>query len=328
MLKKLTIENFQSHEKTTLQLHPGLNVIQGDVNQGKTAIIRALKMLFTNSPAGGNFLLDGLKSGTLLIEVETTEGHTVGLKRNITVSDDNEKKVNSSGYYLDEKEWSGFGRDVPDEVQQALALTDINIQDQLENAFMVLESPSDIARRINSILQIEQADEWVKNIGSIINSERSRGKVLASDIEEAEEHLKAFAFLPGAETLAADLKALSFNIAGLESKLQSLTRLLDEIFNCNELLKHEDKLKKANALLVDVNDLGERVVALNTEYTNLTMLVDWIKSKDVELSDATEQYKDKLFLLIGELQNKGTCPVCQSKVDDDMITHIAKVFTL
>ena len=61
-LKRIIIENFQSHKLT--EIIPGgpgqMTVIVGQSRQGKTAIFRALKWLFNNSPDGVEFIRWGL----------------------------------------------------------------------------------------------------------------------------------------------------------------------------------------------------------------------------------------------------------------------------
>jgi len=42
MINSLTIQNFQSHKNTTLEFDNGINIIIGQSDSGKTAIIRAL----------------------------------------------------------------------------------------------------------------------------------------------------------------------------------------------------------------------------------------------------------------------------------------------
>jgi len=55
LIRSLEIENFQSHELTKLDLHKGLNVIVGPSDQGKSALIRALRWLCYNEPKGTDF---------------------------------------------------------------------------------------------------------------------------------------------------------------------------------------------------------------------------------------------------------------------------------
>ena len=55
MIKKLNILNFQSHKDTSLSFAPGVNVIVGASDSGKSAIIRALRWLIWNRPVGDAF---------------------------------------------------------------------------------------------------------------------------------------------------------------------------------------------------------------------------------------------------------------------------------
>lgn len=55
-IQEVTIEGFQSHVQSTFNLSPGLTVITGPSDAGKTAIIRALRWFAFNEPTGEAFL--------------------------------------------------------------------------------------------------------------------------------------------------------------------------------------------------------------------------------------------------------------------------------
>jgi len=55
MIKYLQIQNFQSHKDSLLEFDPGVNVIVGSSDSGKTAVIRALRWLVWNRPSGDAF---------------------------------------------------------------------------------------------------------------------------------------------------------------------------------------------------------------------------------------------------------------------------------
>ena len=42
MIKSVGIVNFQSHEETAIEFSPGLNVIAGGSDAGKSSILRAI----------------------------------------------------------------------------------------------------------------------------------------------------------------------------------------------------------------------------------------------------------------------------------------------
>ena len=57
MIKRIKIENIQSHKETELELSSGINAIVGSSNNGKSAILRAFYWLVYNRPLGVDNLL-------------------------------------------------------------------------------------------------------------------------------------------------------------------------------------------------------------------------------------------------------------------------------
>ena len=57
MIRKLNIQNIQSHKNTELEFSPGINAIVGSSNNGKSAILRALYWVRYNRPLGIDNLL-------------------------------------------------------------------------------------------------------------------------------------------------------------------------------------------------------------------------------------------------------------------------------
>ena len=59
MIKTLTISNFQSHRKSSVEFSDTVTAFVGLNNHGKSAIFRALKKLVRNEPEGVSFIRDG-----------------------------------------------------------------------------------------------------------------------------------------------------------------------------------------------------------------------------------------------------------------------------
>ena len=55
-IKKIILENFQSHKYSVIELNEELNVIVGPSDSGKSAIIRGLKWALYNEPSGDYFI--------------------------------------------------------------------------------------------------------------------------------------------------------------------------------------------------------------------------------------------------------------------------------
>lgn len=65
-LKRVRLENFQSHRNSVIDFDRGLNVIVGPSDSGKSAIIRAIKWALYNEPSGNYFIREGEQRFQLL----------------------------------------------------------------------------------------------------------------------------------------------------------------------------------------------------------------------------------------------------------------------
>ena len=56
MINQIRLENFQGHVDTRIDLVPGVNVITGQSDAGKSSIVRALWWLLNNRPSGAGVI--------------------------------------------------------------------------------------------------------------------------------------------------------------------------------------------------------------------------------------------------------------------------------
>ena len=151
MIKTLEINNFQSHKKTLLNFHPGVNVIIGTSDSGKSAVLRALRWVCTGIPRG-----DGFRShwgGDTEVSLETD---------NCIVT---RGKTNADNVYLlnEETEFRAFGTEVPEEITAALNLDEsVNLQKQLDQPYLISETPGAVAQHFNRMAHLEKIDIGLK----------------------------------------------------------------------------------------------------------------------------------------------------------------------
>ena len=82
MITKIVIDNFMAHEHTELALGPGLTILTGSNNTGKSAVVEALRCLATNparSPNPALYIRHGAKEAR--VEVEVDDGTRVAWVR-------------------------------------------------------------------------------------------------------------------------------------------------------------------------------------------------------------------------------------------------------
>ena len=69
-IKSLELKNFQSHKNLKIDFSPNVTSIIGPSDVGKSAIIRALRWIVFNRPAGDAFIQHGTKQAEVIIQVE------------------------------------------------------------------------------------------------------------------------------------------------------------------------------------------------------------------------------------------------------------------
>ena len=215
MIKKLIIENFQSHEKTELNLDPGVNVITGVSQSGKTAILRALYWLLHNRPSGERIRSNFAKGATKVM-IETSEGDKIW-----HVKDD---KVNS--YTIGNDVFDKIGRDIPDMVQRALKVSELNVQKQLDEPFLVTSSAGEVAKTINRITRLEMVDNWVTDLTQNINSINREKERLEADIESSADKIKSYRILVDLQPLLDSGKEIAERQNILVTKKNEINRLI------------------------------------------------------------------------------------------------------
>ena len=178
MIKAINLENFQSHKNSVLEFHNGMNVIVGSSDSGKTAIIRALKWISQNRPGGDDFR--STWGGDTNVVVQTTENTII-----------RSKSKNANTYELDDHLFSAFGTDVPEEINSALNLNEINLQQQMDDPFLLSEhwTSGKVALHFNKVARLHKIDKGTSYVQKEINSINSTIKHTETELDNKKEQI-------------------------------------------------------------------------------------------------------------------------------------------
>jgi len=118
MLTKIRLQNYMSHAETELDLHPGVNVIIGPNNCGKSAILSALQTLLGDND-GDYMVRHGEKE--CVVEVHTDDPHVIVWHR----------RAGAIRYRIDGKEFARAGRgNFPDGFHEVVRLSKVTTSDE------------------------------------------------------------------------------------------------------------------------------------------------------------------------------------------------------
>lgn len=336
MIDKVLLENFQCHERLSLKFDAGITTIVGASDEGKSAILRALRWVFFNQPRGDDFVRWGAKWVRVRVKLD---GRTLIRQR----------CGGENLYKLDDQEYRAFGTGVPEQIKELLRLSEYNFQGQHDPPFLVGLSAPELARQLNRLVDLDVIDTVMSKLESRIRKSKCEEDIVCSRLRDAEcreqstryaleldEQLKQ---LESSEVQIAKLKNRVFCLSGLIRvisdnlyRLGGLKELLEEtrrLVQLGDSIGHyQSRVERLGDLLANIDQLQRKAQIRVPNLQKLTELATQCKdlaARWSHLSDLVtgikrlqEDFKSNLTALqvARELireETKGVCPVCGSK---------------
>jgi len=177
MLVKLKLFGFQIHKKLILELER-VTTFVGDSDQGKSAIIRAIYWLVFGRPLGESFINDELSS--CKVSIHDSDGNTVTRRR---------VRAGHTSYKVNDQVLKAFGTDVPEQVRRILNLNETNFQRQLDPPFWLLDSPGQVAKNLNSIVNLGLIDSVMLAASRKVSEAKTQVEYTTTRIDETNKEI-------------------------------------------------------------------------------------------------------------------------------------------
>jgi len=183
-MKKITLHNYQSHEKTIIKPAPTLTALTGRSDHGKSTVIRALRSVRDNKPAGKTFIRTGTKKAEVIVD-------------NVTY----EKTGSTTKYYIEGKKapYKALRGAVPEEITKALNLGEVNIQGQHDSVFLLNNSPGKVAQQLSNLVDLEKPTKALAYIKAKKRQHTANADVLSKSIEDTELQLSKLEHVDSAD---------------------------------------------------------------------------------------------------------------------------------
>jgi len=288
VIREVRIKNFQSHENTVVRFSPTQTVIVGSSDCGKSSIIRAINWVRRNRPLGTSFIRTGsLSPCRVEIDLVQSDGSEVTIER--------EKSSKTSFYKIGHEVYQALRSDVPEPVKELLNLSDINVQLQLDQHFLILETPGEIAKRVNSITKIEEADKVLQRLNSKCRETNTTIQIEKDRVENLKAEQNQFCY-----TSLVEFEELLTLLSGCRSQMERVSKLIELLSSlCKQIETNASYIWTANVALNklrQVDDLAGRFTGLETSiaqgdkrYQALSQLVIGIDGCDTRLRKIEEQ---------------------------------------
>jgi len=277
-INSIHIKNFRSYKDIFIPFCNGVNTIIGRNDSGKSNILRAINFVVNNKPSGEDVF-------PLYWEGDTHVILDVAGKK---IERYKSKKDNL--YIFDGKEYKAFGQGVPEDIKEYLNISNLNINFQLDRPFLLGDTPAEVARHYNNLVNLDIIDRSISNISSTLRKEKhALGNEKQIRNLKAEE-LDEYGWLPdaeleleGLEEFKKDLDWLYIEKEGLKEKIEQLQYLQRQEGKYKPILKFQ---KDVDQLI----DLQNEIKSLTDKETELGELFDDLNG----FQNEQKQYEDIL----------------------------------
>jgi DNA repair protein SbcC/Rad50 len=265
MITALKILNFQSHANSELTFHPGVNVIVGNSDSGKSAIIRALRWAIWNRPSGDSIRSWWGGATSCKIVLDGTS---------VTRYKDKVDKYTIEGKEgTKTQEFKAIGIGVPEEVNRVLNVDNINLQYQLDSPFLLSKTPGEVASHFNAVAGLSKIDTATYNVNSWIREITADIKYKEAEEEKLKGQVKEFEYLPNLEKWVLFLEEKEKKLASLTADFNTLEKLKNDIFLLDVAIKDKSEILEAEPELDKILELIEKRKQFEEKRKGLSILL-------------------------------------------------------
>lgn len=228
MAVQVHVENFQSLRDTGLEIR-GFTAVTGPNNSGKTALMRAIRGVFQNTP-GTTFVRHGADEMSVTLKFD--DGRSIIWKKGTT-------SRSKPTYIIDGGNPIHPGRAVPDEVR-AFGVTPIRIMGQevwptlapqfTGQVFLLDQPGSSLAEAVADVDRVAKLNGALRSADRDLRATTGKLKVRREDRIKLLDDLQAF---DGLDTVVAQIEAIKLD----REKVEKLNRAMETMTRFKERLE-------------------------------------------------------------------------------------------
>jgi exonuclease SbcC len=291
LIKRLSLRNFQAHRNLRLDLDEHVTTIVGPSDAGKSAVIRALRWLVFNRPIGTAFIREGEDRARVKLELdETSITRTRGKANTYQIGEDTPMK--------------SFGNDVPEPVTELLRMGPLNFQAQHDAPFWFCETPGEVSRQLNQIVNLEIIDTTLAALSSRVKKANAAVEISTERLEKAKKERSEFKF---ARKMAKDLEeieGLAEEVDEKGSQIDSLDGLIAKVQEAEDTLQNATTATDGANSALHAGDLYEEAVQGHKALKSILEDVAYWEENIEEYGKAIEKAEAE----IAEMGEE--CPTC------------------
>jgi DNA repair exonuclease SbcCD ATPase subunit len=215
-----------------------------------------------------------------------------------------------SHYDIDGRQFKAVGTSVPNPVAELLALTPDNFQFQGEPLYLLSESPPEIARRLNRVVNLGRIDELLTTAAQEVRKAQAAVDVSRERLDAAERRAEELAWVEDAHRRLRAVEDLQGELEEVRDQAEGLGRLVAELEQVESSLAGDREMIDAAEAVLEGFRQGQEARA---EADGLAGLVSGLEDVEQLLRQTRTNIKDVERQLRTEFKQ---CPICGRPLAD------------
>lgn len=283
-IKSIEIENFQSHKYQKLYFDRYMNLLVGESDNGKSAILRALYWVYTGKPSGVTFVRYGCDSTSVSVEL----GNGIIIEHKVVLRPSDKTKVGKNVYtikYPDGTEETGNTRLLP-KVQELLGYCnftidesqslDINFMRQGEGWFLISDdiSSPQRAKIIGAIMNTSCVDACMKDCEKELKDVNKEITINNSAILKFDEEIATYNDLEEEKERLHQMEEKIAELNLLNKKIEQIQKIKEDI------IRAENRKKELEDIILELtkNDYDSALRNLSSSLNEIILIESTYKS--------------------------------------------------
>ncbi len=278
MINTISIENFQSHKNTYLEFPPGVSIITGSSDSGKSSIIRALLWSINNRPLGNQFKSwFSNEKESVEVGIEFDNGYLI-----------KERKNSKNIYDINGTKFEAVKSDIPDDMQNLTNLSDYNIQTQIQPYFLLQDTAGEVAKRFNELIGLDVIDILFKNLNSSISNLKGKIADYNNEINNLNLQIKSLNFLDDIEVILNNLDLEEGEKEKVERKCLSVSETIQSIEELDSKILEIEIDSNLPNQINEILELYDFYMNKRMEYNVISSVLHNIKETEENLTAEME----------------------------------------
>jgi len=284
IINSISLRNFKSHLDTKICLSSGITAILGDPQNGKSNILKALDFISNHKPTRFDKVSSNLNGDNIVNVTLDVQTNNSNMPISLTKTDTStEYQIASADPY------STVGTSVPEPVRNILNLSDLYMQGQIDEPFLITSSAGEVSRTINKIIHLDEINKWIKNITSKFNSKNNELKVVEKDCLGLDDKIKSYDFIDSVDEKvlqAEDLHLMRNDLIIRYERLYHVSKSYQKI---------DDDITDESIKMGAIKDGLKEIKALKSGYSNHKDIFDTIDSYLSNKKELAQERKNNKF---------------------------------